>query len=395
MTKALPPAPRLWRALAPALVFAVCGAARANDADMAMYGKALDWLVAQQHDNGGFGQVPGQAPGEIGITGLVLKGLADAPEPYRTKVRPAAEKAAAFLLQHKQDDGSFSQGRSGLSTYRTSIAIMALGAFDRARYRDVITKAAEWLKGDQLDEADGAGPDNPHHGGFGYDQGGQKPDADMSNTQLALAALADAGVAPDDPVFQRAMTFLNRCQNNSETNQGVGQLKPLDDGGFIYDPGLSRNKSAAIEHPDGKKSFVSYASMTYGGLMSLIYAGMSADEPQVQAALRWIGSNYTLEENKGLGVRQADPAAAQQGLYYYYHSFAKCLAALGEPTIQTDQGERHWARDLFDALHARVKPDGFFQNENDRWWEQDPVLVTAYCLNAMNHAVPFLPADGN
>lgn len=394
----LPPSPpRRRRVLLPSallLLAASCLPARADDADLAMYGKALDWLVSQQHDNGGFGQVPGEPAGEIGITGLVLKGLADAPEPLRTKVRPAAERAAAFLVKHRQDDGSFSQGRSGLSTYRTSIAIMALGAFDRARYRDVIASAAEWLKGDQLDEPDGAGPDNPHHGGFGYDQAGQKPDADLSNTQLALAALNDAGVAPDDPVFQRALTFLRRCQNNSETNPGVGQLKPLDDGGFIYDPGLSRNKSAELQHPDGTRSYVSYASMTYGGLMSLIYAGMSGDDPTVQAALGWIGANYTLEENRGLGVRQADPTAAQQGLYYYYHSFARCMATLGEPTVQTDQGERLWARDLFDALKARVKPEGFFRNENDRWWEQDPVLVTAYCLNAMNHALPFLP-DGN
>lgn len=382
-------------ALAVAGLVGLCAPARANDADLAMYGKALEWLVSQQHPNGGFGQIPGQEPGEIGITGLVLKGLADAPEPFRTKLRPHAEKAADFLMKHRQENGSFSQGRSGLSTYRTSIAITSLAAFDRAKYADAIAKAAEWLKGDQVDEPDGATIDNPHHGGFGYDEAGQKPDADMSNTQIALAALHDAGVPPDDPVFQRAMTFLTRCQNNSETNDGVGQLKPLDDGGFIYDPGLSRNKSAEIKNPDGTTSYVSYASMTYGGLMSLLHAGRSGDDPQVQAALRWISANYSLEENRGLGVRQTDPGAAQQGLYYYYHSFSKCLSTLGDATVETEQGERNWARDLFDALHARVKPEGFFRNENDRWWEQDPVLVTAYCISAMNYALPLLPTDGN
>ena len=52
---------------------------------------------------------------------------------------------------------------------------------------------------------------------------------------------------------------------------------------------------------------------------------------------------------------------------------------------------RHWARDLFDALHARVKEGGMFRNENSRWWEQDPTLVTAYVVNAMNYALPYLP----
>lgn len=367
--------------------------ARAGEADLQMYGKAIRWLASQQHDNGGFGQMPDQPPGEVGITALVLRALATAPEPFKTELRPKTEKAVAFLLKHQQADGSFSMGQAGLGTYRTALAITALGAVDRARYRDVIAKAAEWLKGDQIEEKEGAGPDSPHHGGFGYDQGG-KPGADMSNTQIALAALHDAGIPADDPVFQRALVFLERCQNNSETNDGVGTLKPLDDGGFIYDPGLDRNKSAEVKNPDGTSSFISYASMTYGGLMSLLHAGVTGDDPRVQAALRWIAANYSLDENKGLGVRQTDPKAAQQGLYYYYHSFAKCLSTLGTATLQTEQGERHWARDLFDALKARVKPDGFFQNENDRWWEQDPTLCTAYVVNAMNYALPHLP-DGN
>lgn len=366
------------------------GPSAATEADAEMYKKAIAWLVGQQKENGGFGQVPGEPPGEIGITGLVLKALADAPEPHRTAYRAQAQKAADFIAGAQQLDGSFSQGRSGLSTYRTSISIMALGAFDRPRYREQIGRAVEWLKGDQFDADEGVAEASPHHGGYGYGEGG-KPGADMSNTQLALAALRDAGVPESDPVFQRALVFLSRCQNDSETNDGVGELRPLDDGGFIYDPGLDRNKSAMIENPDGTKSFISYASMTYGGLMSLGCAGLTGDDPRVQAALRWIAANYTLDENKGLGVRQSDPKASQQGLYYYYHSFAKCLAARGQATIETDQGERLWARDLFDALAARQKPEGFFRNENDRWWEQDPTLVTAYCLNAMNYADDYLP----
>jgi squalene-hopene/tetraprenyl-beta-curcumene cyclase len=127
--------------------------------------------------------------------------------------------------------------------------------------------------------------------------------------------------------------------------------------------------------------------------MSLLYAGLTADDPRVKAAKGWIARNYTLEENYGLGIRAEDPKASQQGLYYYYNVFAKCLAALDSPTIETDAGARHWAKDLFEALAARQKPEGFFVNENSRWWEQDPVLVTAYALNAMNCAFPFLP-DG-
>lgn len=369
---------------------ALAPAASAGERDLAMYGKAIDWLIATQHENGSFGQVPGQPPGEVGITGLVIRGLASAPASFQAKARPAAKRAADWLLTNQQKDGSFTQGRSGLSTYRTAISISALVALDRDAYREPIAKATAWLKDDQFGEEDGVPAESAYYGGFGYDNGGTKPDADLSNTLLALAALKDAGIAADDPIYKRVQTFLSRCQNSSETNPAVGGLKPLDDGGFIYDPGIDRNKSSMRVHPDGKRSFESYASMTYGGLMSLLYSGASKDDPRVKAALGWISDHYTLEENYGLGIRAKDPAAAQQGLFYYYHVFAKCLSALGEPTIATKQGERRWARDLCDALLARQGEDGSFVNPNDRWWEQDPVLVTSYVLNALSYALPHL-----
>ena len=64
--------------------------------------------------------------------------------------------------------------------------------------------------------------------------------------------------------------------------------------------------------------------MTYAGLKSMIYAGLSRDDPRVKAALTFITEHYTLDENAGLG---------QQGLYYYYHTFAKTMAVLDQPTL--------------------------------------------------------------
>jgi squalene-hopene/tetraprenyl-beta-curcumene cyclase len=361
----------------------------ATDPVVDSYHSAQAWLLKGQHDNGGFGQIPGQKPGEVGITGLVIRALAGAPKEFQGPAKPAIEKAVGFLLKHQQKDGSFTQERSGLSTYRTAIAINALVAVDRKRYAAEIKKAADWLKSDQFDAEEGVGEDNPHFGGFGYDKGGKKPDADMSNTLMAIGALRDAGISPDDPVFKRALTFLSRCQNSSETNPGVGKLKPKDDGGFIYDPGLSRNKSGAVKNADGTMSFESYASMTYGGLMSMIYSGVSKDDARIKAALAWIKANYTLDENYGLGIRNKDPKAAQQGLYYYYHVFAKALATLDTKTIQTKSGPRNWADDLGAAFIKRQQKDGSFINPVDRWWERDPTLVTAYVLNAYNYAWPY------
>jgi len=67
----------------------------------------------------------------------------------------------------------------------------------------------------------------------------------------------------------------------------------------------------------GRRLLRSYGSMTYAGLKSMIYAGLTQDDPRVKAALEFIRKNYTLEENPGQG---------QRGLYYYYQTFAKAMA---------------------------------------------------------------------
>ena len=65
--------------------------------------------------------------------------------------------------------------------------------------------------------------------------------------------------------------------------------------------------------------------MTYAGLKSFLYAGVSKDDPRVKGAVDWIRRHYTLEENPGMG---------KAGLYYYYHTFAKAMDALGQPAVR-------------------------------------------------------------
>ena len=60
----------------------------------------------------------------------------------------------------------------------------------------------------------------------------------------------------------------------------------------------------------------SYGSMTYAGLKSMIYCGVTPDDPRVKAAVTWAKKHYTLDENPGM---------ADAGLYYYYNLFGKAL----------------------------------------------------------------------
>src|ERR1700721_1752223 len=94
--------------------------------------------------------------------------------------------------------------------------------------------------------------------------------------------------------------------------------------------------------------------MTYAGLRSMIYAGLTADDPRVKAAKDFISKHYTLEENPGLG---------QRGLYYYYQTFAKTLALLGKPVFTDSSGGEHdWRADLVAALARRQSESGAWVN---------------------------------
>jgi squalene-hopene/tetraprenyl-beta-curcumene cyclase len=198
-----------------------------------------------------------------------------------------------------------------------------------------------------------------------------------------LEALNEAGVAKDSEVWKRAVKFVERCQNRSESNDGPGFDKlgvvVGDDGGFFYRPGESKAEKQTL--PNGKESFRSYGSMTYAGYKSLIFAGLGKDDPRVKAALGWIQKNYTLDENPGMGAK---------GLFYYYHAFAAAMAAAGEPEITDADGAKHlWANELVAKLKSIQKPDGSWAGDA-RWMEDIPPLPTLYSLVVLNKAAKFV-----
>ena len=119
--------------------------------------------------------------------------------------------------------------------------------------------------------------------------------------------------------------------------------------------------------------------MTYAGFKSLLYAGLTSDDPRVKAAFDWIRSHWSFQENPGLG---------QQGLYYYYHAMARALHATQQLTITDDGGEVHdWRAELIDALVQKQKEDGSWVNPEDRWSEGHPELVTIYSILALQEAI--------
>ncbi len=325
-------------------------------------------LQHQNREDGSFSKQLGPGVTAMGAFALLSNGV---PPDH-----PQIQKALGYVKTFVQADGGIYGGpESAVKNYETSLAILAFQKANRNGEHDqLIRQAVGFLKQLQWDDAEGHPLASNFFGGQGYGSG-KRPDA--SNTAFFLDALKAAGEEADSTAIRNATIFMSRCQNlPSEHNAAkfAEAVSAEDRGGFIYSP-VGKGESKAGETPEG--GLRSYASMTYAGLKSFLYAGMQREDPRVQAALNWIRRNYDLKSNPGMG---------EQGLYYYYHVFAKALSAVGEASFVDAAGVGHnWRGDLIRELSGRQRPDGSWVNATDRWYESDPGLVTAYALMALSY----------
>jgi squalene-hopene/tetraprenyl-beta-curcumene cyclase len=329
--------------------------------------KAVAFLRPRQDAKGGWSTAR-----EPGITALVVTALLRSRQV--TAAEPVITKGLAYLEGFIGPQGGLSEAPH--ANYSTAIAMMALSeANTKHQYDGQIKAAQNFLKTAQWDETEGKTRDDAFYGGAGY--GGNNSRPDLSNTAFFMEALRDSGLPPDDPNLQRALLFVSRCQNlKSEFNDQPWADK-VNDGGFIYTPANGGTSFAGKEENGGLRS---YASMTYAGLKSMIYAGLTPNDPRVKAAYEYIRKHYSLDENPGLG---------QAGLYYYYQTFSKAMALVGRPTIVDESGKEHdWRTELIAALAKRQNADGSWVNSADRFMEGDPNLVTAFSLLALAYTRP-------
>ena len=327
--------------------------------------KAAGFLVSQQRENGAFHPESGTAVTSLATTSLIRNG--------RTLSDPAVAKAIAFILSMQQKDGGIYDEKLKFKNYETCLAIMCLSEVNRdGKYKDVIARADRFLKQLQWDDSESVDISSESYGGGGY---GKHQRPDMSNTAFLIEALKAAGNDENSEAIQRALVFVSRSQNLESEHNKTAFAAVENDGGFYYTPAAGGSSQAGMTARGGLRS---YASMTYAGLKSMIYAGVKKDDKRVQAALQWLRQNYDLKSNPGLEAA---------GLYYYYHTFAKSLDALGEDTFVDSDGMRHeWRSELIAELNSRQQQNGSWINTaNERWMEGNPELVTSYALLALSY----------
>lgn len=338
----------------------------------------LLYLLSQQADNGGWRI---ETPVGPAYTALILKALIQHPD-FNTD-SPEVKRGLDYVLGYRQDDGGiYDPEAPNFANYTSSVALMLMAAAGETRFDETRRGLIAYLKGIQI----APGSKDPKGrtvrdgediiGGAGYGTKGRRPDG--SNTGMWAEALHQAGVRADDPAMRRMAAFFTRLQNRSESNTTLYAMQGANDGGFYYAIGESKAGAGP-----GGRGLRSYGSLTYMGFKSMLYAGLTRDDPRVAAAFKWIQKHWTLDSNPNMPGDKT-----LMGLYYYYHTYAKALHAWDRPIIKDAAGKEHnWREELIDALAKRVSEDGSWANPEERWYESDPVLATTYAVLSLQEAM--------
>jgi squalene-hopene/tetraprenyl-beta-curcumene cyclase len=354
----------LAASLAAASAYPFAGFALAAEADYdKMVAKAIDYLKTKgRAEDGSYSKNVG-----IGVTALVTTALL---RHGRSPDDPLVAESLKFLEKSVQADGGIYTSNSRVPNYEACVALMCFTEANKdGRYKKLIAGADKYLRGLQATNVEKS---DLSFGGGGYD-GKRRPD--LSNTAYLVDALKSAGAGADDQALQNALIFVSRCQNLESEHNTSPQAAKVNDGGFYYTVAGGGQGPAT-----DSQGLASTGTMSYAGLKSMIYAGVSKDDKRVKAAVKWIEKNYNLKQNPGQG---------DAGLFYYYNTFAKSLDALGTKEITDADGKKHdWRKELVEALAEQQKEDGSWINKNRQFLENDPNLVTAYALLALSYCKP-------
>jgi len=344
--------------------------------------RAMEWLREKQHEEGHW-----SSPQWPALTALPVWALSLSEDFRETET---VRKGVEFLKRYAHPNGAIfvepdeERRGGGLSNYNTAIAMVGLHMSGMEDARPYVLRARRFVASAQHLGGD------VYHGGFGYDAVTQRAYADLSNTFVAIEGMRltesveDLRTDGERVDFDRgaAVEFISSIQNRRESNPAEWVSDhPDDKDGFAYRPDDSRGM--VRQAADGKEAFRTFGSMTYAGMLSLIYADVDRNDPRVRSAFGWAQRNWSVSEN---------PPADQEGYYYFINVLSKAMATFGRNIFTRENGEEvNWRVEVINELVKRQRIDengrGFWVNDNNRYWEGDPVLSTAYALIALQVAL--------
>ena len=319
------------------------------------------------------------------ITAMVVRGLVQSGRPLTD---PAVRKGLDFIETSHQKDGGYYKDYN--PNYNSAVVLSMFAALPDTsdKHQQTIASLQNFLKSLQQDETkkDDKGnvitKDNPWYGGSGY--GEDRPD--LSNTAFMIEALHESGLPANDPAIQKAMIFVSRSQMNGETNS-----PPLRQGRhrrrLHLHPRQRRRIQIRRHRPPQRRRFPAPQLRLHDLLRlqkhSVVRRPDPKRPPRQSCREMEIQGNWSLDYNPGFRV-----SLLSDGQYYFLHAFAKAMYAWGQESVTDSKGVKHnWRAELVDTLTHNQSPDGSWVNpKSPRWFEGNPVLVTAYSVLCLQEA---------
>ena len=361
--------------------FVVAPAAPESDARLIARDRGVAYLLAKQSADGAWrSDVYGHHRNGDALAPLVLVALQQVPQ--SSEINAAIERGIAFMRRYLKGDTIDADATMHYPVYTASLMAKVLSDPRQAKHlktRDVWVKLLlDW----QMTDENGWEEKDWQFGGWGYAavrprKPGDGPipealEANISATAYATEALRAAGLDGKQPVFGKAMIFVNRCQNFATDRP------ELDDGGFFFTPGdLFRNKAGLSSKPDEKPRYLSYGSATADGRRC--FHACSTANKRLQQLEIWFDRYFPVplegQTFNHHGHFAEDRAPDRNAASYYY------AASFIEGSADRDFSERcRWVQT---EIAKRQRDDGSWQNERSTVREDDPLLATTLAVMAL------------
>ncbi len=334
--------------------------------------RSLDWLAASQHGDGSWSRRHHPA-----LTALPAMAFMKSHYPDKD---PVISRAIKYIVSCARDDGGIyikpSAGKKGgLEIFNTAVCTTALHMHDKHAYSHIIKKARSFLAGRQHFG------DDIYKGGFGYYEDSSKEYVHGLDTFFSMQAIAVTGTDSPDSTPSNRLAAIDWSETvNYFTKRQGNRLAPLPAAPeYMYSPGPGR-----AEGQPADIYFHSYGSMTYIGLLALVYADIDRSDVRVRSAFDWARKHWSLDEN---------PGKDKKGLYFFYYVLTRALSAYGIDLIQTSNGDLvNWRADLAKKLltlqRFNDEGNGFWKNDSARFWENNPVLCSSYAILSLEMILP-------
>ncbi len=303
------------------------------------------YLLGQQRSNGSWSEMAAQNGGITALCTLALLNSGVPPDD------PRMQKALNYLRKLKPE-----------RTYVVSLQTMVFARAEPGRDRELIFRNVKWFERTQITEGPTKG--SWTYPGLGIGSG------DNSNSQFALLALHEAervGVAADSRTWLLAKKYWETCQNK---NGSWGYTRQNTSGtGSMTCAGITSLTIAADRAQSSDARVV-------GDQIDCCMAGAMKDADRIDQAVQWLGRNYSVTRNPGVG--------GESWLLYYLYGMeragrltARRFIPLQAPNAKSDRAD--WYREGAEYLiRNQERLSGFWTGAGHT--ETNPLVGTSFAL---------------